>query len=247
MKNKIVAVSLAMFMLMSTVATAATALDRNAPAKLIVTGSAVNVRSGPATTFIKVAVVYKNQVIDCYGKIGTWYLIKTNNNSVGFVINTYVKANTATPTPTTPKPTPAPPTATAPPATTTGLTANEQEMFNLVNKERTSRGIAALKVDATLVKTARLKSQDMVNNNYFAHQSPTYGSPFDLMKKYGVTYRTAGENLAANNSVAAAHTALMNSPGHRENILNASYNYIGIGIVSSSKYGLMFTQHFIGR
>lgn len=128
-----------------------------------------------------------------------------------------------------------------------GLTAEEQQMVNLVNQERTSRGLPALKVDLTLVKTARMKSQDMINNNYFAHQSPTYGSPFDLMKSQGVSYRYAGENLAGAGSVTSAHTNLMNSSGHRANILNANYTHIGIGIISGGRYGKMFTQHFIGK
>jgi uncharacterized protein YkwD len=72
-------------------------------------------------------------------------------------------------------------------------------------------------------------------------------SPFDMMAKYGVTYKTAGENIAGNSSVAGAHTALMNSAGHRANILNKAYNYVGIGIVSGGQYGMMFTQEFVGR
>ena len=128
-----------------------------------------------------------------------------------------------------------------------GLTAQEKQMIDLVNKERTSRGLSALKVDMTLVKTARMKSNDMIAKNYFAHQSPTYGSPFDLMKSQGVTYRYAGENLAGAGSVESAHTNLMNSAGHRANILNVNYTHIGIGIVDGGRYGKMFTQHFIGK
>lgn len=128
-----------------------------------------------------------------------------------------------------------------------GLTAQEKQMIDLVNQERTSRGLPALKVDLTLVKTARMKSNDMIQNNYFAHQSPTYGSPFDLMKSQGVSYRYAGENLAGAASVQSAHTNLMNSPGHRANILNANFTHIGIGIIDGGSYGKMFTQHFVGR
>ena len=130
---------------------------------------------------------------------------------------------------------------------TAGLTAQEQQLVNLVNQERTSRGLPALKVDMTLVKTARMKSSDMVRNNYFAHQSPTYGSPFDLMRSQGVSYRAAGENLAGAPTVESAHRNLMNSPGHRANILNSRFTHVGIGIVSGGPYGLMVTQHFVGR
>ncbi|WP_371367233.1 hypothetical protein SRRS_12730 [Sporomusa rhizae] len=158
-----------------------------------------------------------------------------------------------TPTPTT-KPTTTPTTPTTPSQSTSAsdalltapLTAQEQQMVNLVNKERTSIGLNALTVDMRLVKIARMKSLDMINNNYFGHQSPVYGSPFDLMKAQGVTYKTAGENIAGNSSVEAAHTGLMNSPGHRANILNTQYTKIGIGIIKGGPYGYMFTQEFIG-
>lgn len=128
-----------------------------------------------------------------------------------------------------------------------GLTAAEQQMLNLVNQERAKAGLKPLQADLQLTKLARLKSQDMINRSYFSHNSPTYGSPFDMMKANGVTYRTAGENIAGNQSVQAAHTALMNSAGHRANILNAQYTHIGIGIVEGGPYGMMFTQMFVGR
>lgn len=127
-----------------------------------------------------------------------------------------------------------------------GLTADEQKMVDLVNKERTANGLKPLQVDMRLVNTARMKSQDMINKGYFDHNSPTYGSPFDQMKSQGITYKTAGENLAGNSTVEKAHTALMNSAGHRANILNANYTHIGIGIIDGGPYGKMFTQHFIG-
>ncbi len=130
---------------------------------------------------------------------------------------------------------------------TAGLTAAEQQMLNLVNQERAKAGLKPLQADAQLTKLARMKSQDMINRGYFDHNSPTYGSPFDMMKSYGVSYRTAGENIAGNRSVQAAHTALMNSSGHRANILNPNYTHIGIGIVEGGPYGMMFTQMFVGR
>ncbi|ATW26027.1 CAP domain-containing protein [Candidatus Formimonas warabiya] len=148
----------------------------------------------------------------------------------------------------TPKATKPAPEKNSTPASTpvAGLTADEQKMVDLVNAERTAAGLPALEVDMRLVKTARMKSQDMIDNNYFDHNSPTYGSPFDLMKSQGITYRTAGENLAGNSSVDGAHKGLMNSSGHRANILNKNYTHIGIGIIDGGPYGKMFTQHFIG-
>jgi len=143
-----------------------------------------------------------------------------------------------------PKTTPTPPPSPSP--ATDALTALEQQMVDLVNQERASRGLQPLAVDDRLVKIARLKSADMIANNYFAHTSPVYGSPFDMMKAAGITYRKAGENLAGAGGVAAAHSALMNSTGHRANILDPVYTRIGIGIIKGGPYGYMFTQEFIG-
>lgn len=122
---------------------------------------------------------------------------------------------------------------------------DELKMLSLVNKEREKAGISPLVMDEELVKIARLKSQDLIDKNYFSHQSPTYGDPFAMMKNFGVTYSYAGENLAGNHSVEKAHESLMNSPGHRANILNPNYTKIGIGIVEGGPYGIMFTQLFI--
>ncbi|MCR3921491.1 MAG: LysM peptidoglycan-binding domain-containing protein [Firmicutes bacterium] len=147
-----------------------------------------------------------------------------------------------------PKPEPKPEPQPEPkPEPVAGLNQAEQAMLNLLNAERVERGLKALRVDLALVKQARLKSQDMINLNYFAHQSPTYGSPFDMMKAAGISYRTAGENLAGAPTVERAHTGLMNSSGHRANILNVNYTHIGIGAVSGGPYGMMFTQMFVGR
>lgn len=126
------------------------------------------------------------------------------------------------------------------------LTAQEQQMLNLVNQEREKQGLPALKADPELTKVARVKAKDMIDNNYFDHNSPTYGSPFDMMKKFGVEYKTAGENLAGNSSVDGAHTSLMNSQGHRENILKSEYTSVGIGVVDGGQYGKMFVQMFKG-
>lgn len=145
-----------------------------------------------------------------------------------------------------PTPSPAPQASTNDALLTAPLTAQEQQMIDLVNQERTKAGVKTLAADMRLVKAARMKSLDMIKNNYFGHQSPVYGSPFDLLKAQGITYKAAGENIAGNASVAKAHTSLMNSSGHRANILNPDYTKIGIGIISGGPYGLMISQEFIG-
>lgn len=147
-----------------------------------------------------------------------------------------------------PEPTPVPePTPQPTPPQIPGLSVEEQRMVQLVNEERRKAGLSALQVDQELSSVARVKSKEMIEKDYFSHTSPTYGSPFEMMKKFGIQYRSAGENIACNQSVDAAHKALMESPGHRENILNASFTHIGIGIVDGGICGKMFTQMFIGK
>lgn len=123
------------------------------------------------------------------------------------------------------------------------VSAYEKEVIRLVNKERTSRSLPALKEDWQLSRVARYKSEDMRVKNYFSHTSPTYGSPFEMMRSFGISYRSAGENIAkGQRTPEAVVEAWMNSPGHRANILNSSYTHIGVGYV---KDGNIWTQMFI--
>ena len=144
-----------------------------------------------------------------------------------------------------PEPAPAPEPSPAP-APVSGLTADEQKMINMINQERAKAGVAPLKVDMRLVQSARAKSKDMIDNNYFSHNSPVFGSFAALIRKYAPDYGYIGENIAGNRTVEAAQTAFMNSDGHRRNILNPNYTHIGVGIVNGGPYGKMFTQHFGG-
>lgn len=127
-----------------------------------------------------------------------------------------------------------------------GLTPDERQMLSLVNKERASRGLHELRPNLKLTQIARLKARDMIKKGYFSHTSPTYGSPFDMMRQFGIKYNYAGENLAGAPTVLRAHEALMNSPGHRKNILNENFHEVGIGIVNGGPYGKMFVQMFTG-
>ena len=213
----------------------------NVPAQITITASSANVRSGPGTAFLKVGLVYKAQIIECLGKLGGWWVVHLQNDVVGVIsgdlAKAYYPAQTPSPTPVpTPSPTPS-----------VQLTADQQHMLDLVNQERSKAGVGQLKIDPQLQKMAQVKSDEMVAKSYFSHTSPTYGSPFDMMKTFGISFTSAGENIAGNSSVDAAHAALMNSPDHKANILNSSYNCIGIGITTSPVYGKVFAQDFIGR
>ncbi|MCT1904711.1 CAP domain-containing protein [Oceanobacillus sojae] len=121
----------------------------------------------------------------------------------------------------------------------------EQEVVDLTNQEREKQGLAPLELDTELSKVAREKSKDMQANNYFDHNSPNYGSPFDMMQSFGIDYSTAGENIAqGQQSPEEVVDAWMNSEGHRENIMNGDFTHIGIGYVEDGNY---WTQMFIGK
>ena len=125
-----------------------------------------------------------------------------------------------------------------------GVKSVEAEVVRLVNAERAKEGLAPLTLDWELSRVARYKSQDMHDRGYFSHQSPTYGSPFEMMRAFGLRYRTAGENIARGYASAAqVVNAWMNSSGHRANILNAGFTKIGVGYVADGNY---FTQMFMG-
>ncbi len=123
-------------------------------------------------------------------------------------------------------------------------TADEQAMVTLVNHERTSRGIAPLSVNEQITKVAEAKSRDMFTRKYFSHYDPDGKNVADHMKDAGISYTVVGENLAYAPDLATAHQGLMNSAGHRANILDTHYHKIGIGVIDGGIYGKMFTQEF---
>ncbi|MDF2835046.1 MAG: SCP-like extracellular [Paenibacillus sp.] len=168
-------------------------------------------------------------------------------------------APTATPAPTakpttaptaapTAKPTAAPtakptakPTATPAPTAGTGMGQFQSQVVTLVNQERAKVGLKPLQVDALLNKVATEKARDMDVNNYFSHTSPTYGSPFDMMRAFGVKYSYAGENIASGQPTPArVMQDWMNSPGHQANILKPNFTKIGVGYVNG-EWVQMFT------
>ncbi len=129
------------------------------------------------------------------------------------------------------------------PSTDSGVLNYESEVVRLVNEIRVKNGLNKLTEDWELSRVARYKSQDMKDNNYFSHTSPVYGSPFNMIKNFGIPYTAAAENIAKGQSTPqAVVNAWMNSSGHRANILNSSYTKIGVGYVKSGNY---WTQMFI--
>lgn len=121
---------------------------------------------------------------------------------------------------------------------------SEQRMLALVNEERVKQGLAVLQMDSKLLELARAFARDMFERGYFSHYNPEGQSPFDRMEKAGIFYTAAGENLAYAPNVEVAHSGLMNSPGHRANILSSDFGKVGIGIIDGGIYGKMFVQEF---
>ena len=121
----------------------------------------------------------------------------------------------------------------------------ERQLYDLVNEERGKVRLAILAWDDRLVPVARAHSVEMFKLKYFSHESPNAGTPFDRLKAARISYSRAGENLAYAQSVSVAHRALMDSPGHRENVLRPEFTRIGIGVINAGAYGRMVTQLFI--
>lgn len=142
------------------------------------------------------------------------------------------------------------PTQTTQPAQTTTPTSTivseVQQVVNLVNAERAKAGLAPLKANTSLSNVAKVKAEDMRDNKYFSHTSPKYGSPFDMMKSFGIKYSTAGENIAAGQkNPEEVMKGWMNSPGHRANILSSNFTEIGVGLAKGGSYGTYWVQMFI--
>lgn len=212
------------------------------------TNSNTNSNTNTNSNIIDNTMTYKYPVF-------TWSVVTNPTTKPGTVIElpkqtTPTKPSTSEPTipnnpaptvPTTPVPTN--PSTEAP--ATTGISSIEAEVVRLVNIERQKEGLQPLVASAELSNVARKKSEDMAKNNYFSHTSPTYGSPFEMMKSFGIKYNTAGENIARGQLTAqSVVNGWMNSSGHRANIINPSFNKIGVGHFKSSNGTNYWTQMF---
>ena len=194
-----------------------------------------DLRSGTSKQAGIIKELPKGAIYNVVGQAGELYIIETEDGNLGVVDPTQVQPHLEAPQVDTPQ------------ENAKGLTPNENEMLRLVNGERVKNGLSPLKLDIEITRVARLKSQDMIENNYFSHNSPTYGSPFDMMKTFGIKFIYGGENLAGDSTIKDAHQSLMNSPGHKENILNPNFTHVGIGVKEGSPYGKIITQMFVGK
>lgn len=227
----------------------------------LVTVNTLNVRCGPSLSYKIISKVYKNQYIRIFAKIDNWYIVQTDKDIIGAVFADYIKPIY-----------PSVQTDSEEVVTeenkqntdeskeennsnivvsskdyTSQLTQDEQDVFDLINQKRIEEGLDTLKIDDDVQNLCRLKAQEMVEKDYFSHTSPEYGSTFEMIKNNQINYKVAGENIAGNSENKKAVEAWMNSENHKANIINRSYNYTGIAVVDSPKYGKIYVQIFIGR
>lgn len=217
-----------------------------------VTAGRLNLREGPSTSYPSICKLEKGQAVTVMGKLGDWYAVYYPDiGVVGAVDGRYIElangdAITVSANGMEAKKPPKEKDQKPSPDNTT-LSEDEQKLLELVNKARVEKKLEPLTVDANLMKVARLKAKDMVDNNYFSHQSPTYGSPFDMMRQFDNVFKSAGENIAGNKTVEGAFKAWMSSESHKNNILNSGFKVTGIGVENSATYGKILVQQFIGK
>jgi uncharacterized YkwD family protein len=221
--------------------------------------SAASATSAPQKQDLGSLQAYLEQLLQNNGGSFNWNFVYElpSNGQVNVPTNGTDKPTTTKPsTPQTSKPSapqtskPSTPTTTTPstPSNNSGSNTADKsgyaaQVIKLVNQERAKAGLGALKENTKLSGMAMDKAKDMYSNNYFDHNSPTYGSPFDMMKKYGISYSYAGENIAkGQKDPADVMNAWMNSEGHRANILNSHYTTIGVAY-----YNGVWVQEFIAN
>lgn len=181
----------------------------------------LNLRKGPGLDYQIIGNLTFGEAVKVIGKINDWYIVQTNQNTIGLCSSEYI------------------------------INSEDyqmsKEVLDLINKNRLENDLKELEIDRELNELAKIKAQDMLDNGYFDHISPTLGNPFEMIKNNGITYKTAGENIAGYKDMEGAVEAWMNSESHKNNILSNGYNYTGIGIVESEQYGYIIVQLFIGK
>lgn len=204
------------------------------------------VRGGPSTSYSAYYQLVKGAEVEVIGRINNFSMIVSKNNLIGLIrsdlltkvstTQTSTNTNTNTTTNNTPSI-----------STVDDNSTLKNELLSLINTARKNANLNSLSSDVSLSNAAQIKSDDMVKNNYFSHTSSTYGSPFKLMQDLGISYSSAGENIAGNSSVEKAFNSWMNSDTHKKNILSSNYNYVGIGITDSKTYGKIICVMFIQK
>ncbi len=217
--------------------------------------TALNVRSGPGTQYDIVGVLSKSQPILIIGQCEGWYVVYDyETGRIGCVNGYYItmvsedsKDDPKLPgedSPSIGEGTQKPPSQDA---NTEGISDDALRLMTLVNDIRTRHNVGAIQYSSSLSKVAQDKAEDMVRNMYFSHQSDLYGTPFEMMRAYGITFTCAAENIAGNQTMDGAFYAWMNSDSHKANIMNGDYDRMGIGVCVSPIYGKIIVQMFAGN
>lgn len=207
----------------------------------IVNTEYLNMRTGSGINHNAITVLNKNEYVRIFGKIGQWYIVQNEKNQIGTAHVDYI-------TPTdSPKASVFNSETIESNASIPSLTNDENELLTLINTEREKNNLLPFKIDENLQNVARLKAQDLVENNYFSHISPIYGTPFEMLKNNQISYKTASENIAGNSSISGALDSFLKSDAHKKNILSNDYNYTGLAVVDSIAYGKIIVQLFIGK
>lgn len=219
-----------------------------------VTANKLNVRRGPGIKYETVGILSKDAYIRVFAKIGNWYVIQTQNNLIGAVSSDYINpcydmdlSNLSIETNAEPVSNLDTTEVQATPEVPSTLSVEEEEFINKINELRVKNNLPELKIDDNVQNVARLKAQDLAENNYFSHTSAKYGTPFEMLSTSGVNYKTASENIAGNSTIEGAINSWMNSDSHKNNILSTDFNYTGIAVVHSNTYGKILVQLFIGK
>ena len=212
------------------------------------TKTTLNVRCGPGTNYNKVGKLNNGEYVNVFAKVGDWYIVQTDKNVVGAVSSKYLEPiYEETEVEQETEETAIINEGNGEYIDNLELTLEEMEFLNLINSNRRNNGLSELKIDNTIQNIARLKAKDLERNDYFSHQSPSYGMISDMLTSFGVEYSTVEENIAGNQSLAGAVEAWMNSESHKSNILNNSFEYTGVAIVESSTYGKIFVEVFVKK
>src|SRR5690554_1088162 len=213
----------------------------------VVTAYYLNMRQGPSADYYITRVLEKGQAVKVIGKMGTWYVaIDVNSGCVGCVHGNYIQISTTADLDGEEVYSEEDKEAVATEPVVT-LSEEEVQILELVNEVRKENDLPQLEIHSQLMQVARLKAQDMVDNGYFSHTSATYGSPWDMMRKNNISFKSAAENIAGNKTVEGAFQAWIADDNHKNNILNDKFGYTGIGITDSPTYGKIVVQQFIGQ
>jgi len=198
----------------------------------VINADGIRLRSGPGTAYPVIATLNNGTKVRIMGLIRGWLVVLMPDDSVGMVSAEYVQITETAATPATPdiSVSHVPGAELSVPAMAADSLPAAERLFKLVNDYRTQFGLAAYIDDEKLDEAARLKAGDMVKNNYFNHDSPEYGTPFNMLRNMGVFYKTASENLACTANVDEAFSKMTGNLAHRTNLISQRYTHIGIGV-----------------